>query len=228
MNAKTWRKTWTAVVALAAAALLGGKAQAAGVGNPSYLDINVVISASLSVAINNNNSSTQTVTWSAASPIMASPSSATVKNDSGGYTERWALSTNAASSNTATSTAGAWSLVSSSVSIPADSYSLQAVFGSSNTTGAGCPTGSDVGWNASTAALLTSSLQTYGSGGSTDLFVGTSLNNNGSASFDTATPNPGDMYANSVRALCWRIVGPNTTTTLNGQTIQVIVTAQNP
>ena len=47
MNAKTWRKTWTAVVALAAAALLGGKAQAAGVGNPSYLDINVVISASL-------------------------------------------------------------------------------------------------------------------------------------------------------------------------------------
>ena len=123
-----------------------GLVMGAGVGSssaasPGYLNVDVAITASLSVRVNAAVSSTQTVVWNVAVPNdrLVSPSSATVLNDAGGSTEKWALSTNASSINTA-GNAGTWSLGLSTAILPgADQFALQAVFGSSRTAAGGCP-----------------------------------------------------------------------------------------
>ena len=114
----------------------------------------------------------------------------------------------------------------SSTSVGADSFSLQAVFGSSNTAAAGCPVAASADWNQSFAPLLTAAPVTYTS----TVFADSSLTNNG------GTPNPdvtagaanGRMFAGDKRALCWRIITPSSTATTDTQNIQVVVTAQNP
>ncbi|MBI3554626.1 MAG: hypothetical protein HY077_19200, partial [Elusimicrobia bacterium] len=67
MNSK--KTVWAALGLLSLALGLGvGKAQAAA-GNPSYLNIDVNVTASLSVAVNGVNSSTYgVVTWNTSSP----------------------------------------------------------------------------------------------------------------------------------------------------------------
>ena len=209
---------------LAALGWLGvGEAFAA---NPAYLNINVAVNANLSVSVNGVASSTDTgTTWNTATPNdkFASASSATVRNDSGGQTEKFALSSNGNSIDTGGGSPGVWTLGASSTTVGADEFSLQAVFGSSNTALAGCPAATSGDWNQAFAPLLTSSPVTYTS----TTFADSNLNNLG------GTPNPdvtanSRMFAGSRRALCWRIVTPNSTSTANTQNIQVIVTAQNP
>src|SRR5882672_10861842 len=140
-----WLWRTLSVVALGLAA---GRAEAA---NPAYLNIDVAILANLSVAVNGVTSSTDTsTTWNTATPnaLLAATSSATVTNDSGGQTEKWALSTNASSIDTGGGSPGNWALTASSTSVGADQFTVQAVFGSSNTVGSGCPSGSAGSWNA--------------------------------------------------------------------------------
>ena len=221
------KKTMTWAALSAAVAWLGvGEALAA---NPAYLNINVAVNANLSVAVNGVASSTDTgTTWNTATPnqAFASASSATVTNDSGGQTEKLALSTNGNSIDTGGGSPGQWALAGSSTSVGADAFSLQAVFGSSNTAAAGCPSAASGDWNQTFSPLLTSSPVTYTS----TVFADASLSNGG------GTPNPdvtggganGRMFAGSRRALCWRVITPNSTSTADTQNIQVIVTAQNP
>jgi hypothetical protein len=211
------------------AALFGwlgvGTAKAA---NPAYLNIDVAILANLSVAVNGAASSTHTVTWNTATPNahLVSAASATVTNDSGGQTEKFALSTNGNSINTL-GNADVWTLDTTTATLPgADQVAVQAVFGSSNTAAAGCPIAASSDWDQSFAPPLTTSPVTYTSA----VFADTSLSAGG------GTPNPdvtagganGRMFAGSFRALCWRVITPQSTATVDTQNVQVIVTAQNP
>jgi hypothetical protein len=133
------------------------------------------------------------------------------------------LSTNAGSIDTGGGSAGSWSLSASSTSVGADSFAVQAVFGSSNTAAGGCPAIGSGDWNQAASPLLTAAPVTYTSA----VFADASLTNGG------GTPNPdvagnGRMFANNKRALCWRIVTPSSTSTTDTQNVQVVVTAQVP
>jgi hypothetical protein len=199
-------------------ALCAGSVRAAGVGNPSYLNIDVTIAASLSVSVVGQKTSSQTVTWTG-QPLLAAASTATVKNDTGLLSEKWQLSTTANSLDAATGAAG-WSIASSSSSLAADQVALQAVFGSSMTALGGCPaTGASVWDDLAAAPVLTNALpQTY-----TDVrYADAALNNDGDYQPDAAI---GTMFAASERALCWRLAMPPSTSLTASQIVPVIVTA---
>ena len=224
MNAKTKTGRWTWLVMGLAAALGATQAQAA---TSAALNIDVQVTANLSVNVNGYASSTDTlVSWNTASPNakLVAASSSTVTNDSGAQTEKWALSTNATSIDQGSQ--GAWSLSSSSSSVGADSFALQAVFGSSNTAAGGCPNGASSDWDSGFAPPLTASPATY-----THLaFADSSLSSAGGLfNPDTASGGgDGRMQAADKRALCWRIVTPASSSSVDTQNVQVVVTAQNP
>src|SRR5438270_8952014 len=138
--------------------LILGAAAPSFAGNEAHLDLDVTIAGSLSVSVSAANSSTQTLAWNSsnANEELVAAASATVTNDSGGLTERWALSTNAQSINTA-GNAPSWTLVTStSPALPgADQFALQAVFGSSNTAAGACPGVGAADWNDGSAKPLT-------------------------------------------------------------------------
>jgi hypothetical protein len=191
----------------------------------AFLNIDVAVTANLSVSVNGVASSTDTsvAAWNTAIPnAKIVGSSATVLNDSGGQTEKWALSMDATSLDT-TGGGLTWSRSASSSSVGADAFALQAVFGSSNTAGAGCPIATASDWNNGYAAVLQTTPQTYMS----NLYADPNLVNAGGSYQPDVTAN-GRMYAGSKRALCWRIITPNSTSVLNAQNVQIIVTAQNP
>ena len=205
--------------------LLGLAASArAAATNPARLNINITITQNLSVTVNGADTSTHTVAWNAANANdrLVSVASSTVLNDSGAQTERWQLSTNATSINTANNPE-TWAVSSDSSTVGADAFALQAVFGSSNTAAGGCPAFNAADWDQASAQELTATPATYTS----SVFADASLNNLG------GTPNPdvagnGRMFAGSRRALCWRVITPATTSTSDTQNIQVTVTAIAP
>jgi hypothetical protein len=228
----TTQKKWMGRTAALAAVLTGAGLQAAKAANPAKLDIEVLVTSNLSVSVDGVAESTVTVTWDAANPsadLVNNTSSATVKNDSGAQTEKWQLSTLASSIDQGTN--GSWSLATSTApSLPgADQFALQAVFGSTSTTASGCPAGSAADWNAGYAAPLTTTVQTYTS----TLFADPTLDVSGASSNPdnpaiTSTGNNGDMLAGDSRALCWRIIAPSSISTVDDQTVQLVVTAANP
>ena len=122
----TKMKVLGAALLTAAAVMLGGKARAAGVGSPSYLNIDVSITNNLSVSVSAGHSSTMTVTWTGTPTILAG-STATVTNDSGYISERWELSSTASSWDSVTGNAG-WTIAST---VGTDQVKVQAVFGAS-------------------------------------------------------------------------------------------------
>jgi hypothetical protein len=219
MNTRT--KTWLA--ALGAVAMLGTQARAA-VGNPSRLNIDVAVTASLSVSVNGVQSSTYVgVNWNTnnANQELVALASTTVTNDSN-VVEKWNLSTNAQSINTL-GNPEQWTLASStSPALPGvDGFALQAVFGSSNTVAGGCPGVGASSWqNGTVAPLLTSALQQYTA---TRFADGTLTNAGGLSTPDVSAS--GNMVAATKRVLCWRIVTPSATTTTDTQNVQLIVTA---
>jgi hypothetical protein len=224
MNAK--KTTWAALGLLAGLTLWTGEAKAA---NPAYLNINVQVTANLSVAVNGGATSTMTVAWNTATGnallTPVSLASATVRNDSGGQTEKWALSTHANSLDT-TGGSETWALETSSTAVGADEFTVQAVFGSSRTADTGCLAGAHADWNNSTAApILTNTPTQY----SATVFAAPGLQTDGTHQPDlTGGAANGRMFANSQRALCWRVVSPLTTNTVHTQNVQLVVTAQNP
>ncbi|MBI4387228.1 MAG: hypothetical protein HY551_07585 [Elusimicrobia bacterium] len=234
---RKWLARLPGLIGLAGWLAATGAREARAAQNPATLNINVTITQNLSVAVVASGvaQTTQTVNWNTGTPndrlvndgTGGRPSSMTVLNDSGGQTERWALSTNANSIN-AQGGAVSWARVGSTTSVGADQFAIQAVFGSSNTAVNGCLSSGHGDWNSGGATPLDTSLQTYGSG-SPALFVGASLTNaGGTPNPDSSSPQPGEMYANSQRVLCWRVTTPATTSTSQTQNIQLIVTAQTP
>ena len=235
-----WKKKWTHALATFALAVtagaLGLKSAFASQQTTAYLNIDVTVSAQLSVEVNSLASSTQTVAWSVTSSSMVSPSSATVTNNSTGLSERWELSTNANSLDQGSN--GSWTLQTSTTgSIGQDQFALQAVFGSTNTVGGAagsapgaCPSVSSTDWDQSFAPAITTTQQYYTSSN----FADTSLNVSGAtANPDCTAPGGscvanGDMFANDYRALCWRLLGPSAVSSQDAQVIQLIVTAALP
>ena len=217
MNAK---KTWWLGLALAMAGLTQ-KAQAAAT-TTAYLNIDVTITAQLSVKVDNVASSTYGITWNGTpNQQFASDtlSSATVTNDTGILSERWLLATNANSINVPGNAAN-WAVSASSTAIGADKFALQAVFGSSRTAAGGCLIPGAGTWNDNVAApLISATQQMYTS----TRFVGSTLTQDG------ASPAPdlagGTMYGNGKRALCWRLIMPDSTSTQDTQNVQILVTA---
>ena len=210
---------------LVAAGLVLSQAFRAMAAGSAAINVDVTILANLSVEVSGSASSTQTVAWNAATPNdkLVSAATATVRNSAGGLTEKWALSTNASSLNTAAGP-DAWALAASTSAVGADQFAAQAVFGSSNTVA--CPAGASSDWDAPFAPPLTASPATYTS----TVFADANLTNAG------GTPNPditaggadGRMHAGSRRALCWRIITPSSTSTVDTQNVQIIVTAVVP
>lgn len=223
------KRMWTAAAA-AVIALLGASRASAGVGSPSFLNIDVTITATVSVAVNGVNSSTHTaLAWNTNTANQeftagVEASSVTVTNDSN-VTEKWLLSAGPTSVNTA-GNGTSWTLATStSPSLPgADKYAVQAVFGSSNTVAGGCPGNGNAAWqNGNFAPVLTTSLQQY-----TDVFFNdTALNTGGGLSGpDTGAGATSRIKASDKRVLCWRLIMPSSTATVDPQNVQIIVTAQ--
>ena len=216
---RTTRWKWSGAALLALAALCG-RAEA-GVGSPSYLNIDVTVSASKSVSVSGAASSTDTTTSWTGTPnqAVAPTSTVTVQNDSGVLTEGWQLSTNANSLSTSAQT---WARATSTSSVGADQFAVQAVFGSSNTT-----TCASASWtDGAIAPPLTTSGVSYTSGGT---FADSALNSNGRFNPDASNNLLAYNAATGAgqRALCWRVIMPASTLAPNAavENIQVIVTA---
>ena len=204
----TWRKTALAALVVG----LFAEVAHAGVGTPSFLDIDVNITQTLSVAVNGVASSTVTVSYPNGGGAVVQTSTANVKNDTGGLTEKWALSTNANSIDTGgAGVAGSWALqsaVNSSSTLTTNQFTVQAVFGSSKTIALGCPAvaASEYG-NGTVAPFLTAGQTNY----TAAVLADPNLNNNGTPNPD-GTPNVGDITNNGQRALCFQVVTPPSTT----------------
>ncbi len=213
------------LIALAwwAAALAAASPAPARAISSATLDIEVIITANLSVEIDGLPTSTAPVHWDAANPnqALASVSSATLRNNSGAVTEAWSLSTDANTENVSTPGGSSWTIAGSTISVGPDQAAVQAVIGSSNTAAGGCPAAAATDWNASYAPPLTPALQEYSSA----LFADPNLNANGTPDPDNAA---NQIYAGHARALCWRAIMPNSTSTTDTQVIPVIVTAALP
>ena len=206
--------------ALAAFLTMGVLATGAGAANPAQVNISVTITAAMSVSVDGVATSTRPHTWSGApnDKFVNTASSITVLNDSLILTEKWALSSNATS---IPASGTGWTLGASSSAVGADTFALQAVFGSSNTADTGCLGAAAATWDDSAVApLLTTTAETYTSTkfGSAELTAG-----GGSKDPDEAS---GDMYAGDKRVLCYRTIMPASTSKTAVQNVQVVVTAQ--
>lgn len=216
------RKALLPLLLLGAAAPLFAESRAS-------LNIDVTIVGSMSVSVDASDSSTHTAVWNTATANqeLVSAASATVTNDALGVTSLWALSTNAQSINT-TGDPEQWALATTTApALPgADQFSLQAVFGSSNTAVAGCPGAGDAAWQHGSAQPLTSVPVVYTS----TVFAAPSLGAGGGTPLPdlTAPGTDGRMFAGSKRALCWRVIAPASTSTTDAQNIQITVTAVSP
>ena len=216
-----WKKTALAVtLAVSGLSLALTKARAA---NPAVLILDVTITAAKSVTVNGVYSSTDStsVTWSGvanASFTALSQSSVTVANN-GVVTEGWELSTNPYTIDTSNVSGSSWEVVASTLTLPGpDQVALQAVFGSSNTVAGGCPAVGSSDWNGSYAAPITSSVTQYTS----SVYADSNLNHLGTPDPDNGS---NQLYAASKRALCWKLIMPNSTSTQDNQNVQIIVTA---
>ena len=207
---KTQNKAkWLGAAAVALLTLAAGGAKATGVGNPSYLNIDVTINSALSVSVNTVNASSQAVTWSGAATLTQA-SSATVTNDSGFFAEQWKLSTTPTSLDATNGSAG-WTIAATP---GIEQVELQAVFGTS--AGASC-SGADYGFPNVEKPLSNTTPLTYTLNQLNDA---TGLSGTGP---DNTSTNK--MNAGSSRALCWQLSMPTSTALANAQVVPVIVTA---
>jgi hypothetical protein len=198
----------------AVVALLGLSAVSAqaGVGNPSYLNIDVTITNNLSVSVSGANKSTVTVAWTGQSTIV-SAATAAVTNDSGYLSENWELTTTLRSWDSATGALN-WTIAATPA---ADQVMLQAVMGAS--TIGNCTSGQFS--NGVIAPALTSATQTP----FTQTVLADTLIGGGgvAAKPDNSTSNR--MTAGNSRALCWQLTMPYSTSYTGTQVIPIVVTA---
>jgi hypothetical protein len=225
MNAK--KKLGAALAALLGVVVLATEARAVSTSSAT-LNIEVTVVSNLSVKVNSVVSSTDaTASWNTANAnqFFAAVATATVTNDSGAQTEKWALST--LSNSIDQGTAGSWALQTALGSVGADQFAVQAIFGSGTTPKDSCPATTADDWGYTSSPTLTASPVTYTS----TVFADSSLNNGGGSNFKpdvNSGGNDGRMFAGSSRALCWRVKMPSSTSTADQQTIMVIVSALNP
>ena len=229
MKMQTTKRRWLGAALLALMGAAAGRAEASVGSSTATLNIDVTITAVMSVNITGVIATTATANWNGVLSSVTATSSVTVTNDSSIVTERWKLSTTATSWPTGTGT-GSWTINNSSSNLPADYVSVQAVFGSSNTTINGCAATTSTGtWNlTANAPVLTTVAQQYtfaGVLGSPELVA-----SGGLYTPDVNSGPSGAMYGNGspnggVRALCWRLVMPPSTSVTGTQVVPITVTA---
>jgi hypothetical protein len=204
---------WAGAALLALMGLAAGRAQAL-TGTSSYLLINVAITKTLSVSVNNVNASTQNVTWNGQTALAAG-SIASVDNDSGFFSESWKLNTTAFSNDAGTGLTG-WAIAGAPT---LETVELQAVFVSAT---GGCPLATGTEWaNPLIAPALTSAgFQTY----SASLLADTTFGG-GAANAQPSNTGTGQMSAGGIRGLCWRLGMPTSTNLSANQIVPVVVTA---
>ena len=211
---KTKTKLKLMGTALAAVAALSGRAGAVGVGNPSYLNIDVTVTSNLSVSVSTVRVSSQAAgTWNGTpGAFMQAAATATITNDSGYISERWGLSapTNAFDSGTGNPT---WTIGGAS---GVDTVVLQATLGGAASTDAQCAASQSWNGGVIAPALTNATLTEYTS---TQL-VDTSM---AAATPDIVATNR--MNAGSSRALCWRLTMPTSTSFTGIEVVPMIVTA---
>ena len=199
---------------LIAAALWTGRAEAAPVGNPSYLNIDVTIANNLSVSVSNVRTSSMTQAFTSAGASVQAASTATVTNDTGYLAERWELSAPLNAFDSPTGAAG-WTI---GTTAGVDTVKLQAVFGAAGTANAAC-SGATFG-SSTIAPALTSATQTpY----TTSILADSALGGYPAAQPDSTTSLK--MNAGSSRALCWQLTFPTSTSFTGIQVVPIIVTA---
>jgi hypothetical protein len=210
VKTKTQAK-WLGAAVVALLGLAAGRAEA-GAGNASYLNIDVTITQTLSVAVNTVNTSTMSQTWSGGATITSVlGATATVTNDSGFFAEQWKLSTFATSFDQTTGAAG-WAIGT----LPGvEQIEVQAVFGDSG----GATPCTSAHWNFPTfeKALSNTTPLTYTV---TQLSDFTGLGGPGP---DNTANNK--MSAGSHRSLCWQLSMPTSTALVHPQVVPIIVTA---
>ena len=221
------KRRWGIRALAPALALLGlciGRAQATG--SPlAALNIDVTISASVSVQVDGAASSSYTTSaWSSPNHrIQPAILVAQVTNNSSGLSEQWWLSTNPTSINTV-GNPRTWSLVVSTniADVGADSFAVQAVFISSASSS--CPFIGAAVWNSTTTAPALSTVPAlYTSTRFADSEYGGNYapetkSNSTVWAYNSAT-------GNGLRGICWFVTGPASSVTPDRQNIQVIVTA---
>ena len=205
--------TWLGVVALVG--LAAARAQAVGVGTPSYLNIDVTITNNLSVSVIGVHSATQTATWAGEAALTAD-STATVTNDSGYVSERWELTTTANSWDSTSGAAG-WAIGTSAAS---DQVKLQAVFGASGIAANSC-SGSSLFGDNNVAPALTNGVQTA----YTQSVLADSIVGSGSLAARPDNASNNRMLAGRERALCWKLTMPTSTSFTGHQIVPIVVTA---
>jgi hypothetical protein len=205
---------WLGAIAVLTSALCAGKAEAAGVGNPSYLNIDVTIANTLSVSVSGVRVSSMTQAFTSAGASVQAASTATVTNDTGYLAERWELSAPANSFDSPTGAAG-WAI---GTTAGTDIVKVQAVFGAAGTANGAC-SGATFG-SAVIAPALTSATQTpY----TTAILADSALGGYPAAQPDSLTTLK--MDAGSSRALCWQLTFPTSTSFTGIQVVPIIVTA---
>ena len=235
MNGKKTKAWWLGAALLLGALGLAGKASALPPETSAYLNIEITISATLSVTVDNVASSSYTTNWTGTpNQALASVSTATVTNNSTALSEGWALSTWATSLDiSGGGTQETWANASSTASVGTNAFGVQAVFGSSATASGGCPGASTTTyteWNSGTIAPpLTTSAALYTAATFAD-GANASMNKDQSGVSNAVNAEPDDtvkdlLFATSKRALCWRAVMPKSTYTTHTQEIQIVVTA---
>ena len=211
---KTRKKTLLGAALLIGAALWSGRAEAAPVGNPSYLNIDVTIANNLSVSVSNVRTSSVTQAFTGPGAAVQAASTATITNDSGYIAERWELSAPATTFDSPTGSAG-WAI--GTVAGP-DQVKVQAVFGAAGTANNAC-SGASFG-SSTIAPALTSATQTpY----TTTVLADSALGGYPAAQPDSTTSLK--MNAGSSRALCWQLTLPTSTSFTGDQVVPIIVTA---
>ncbi len=217
-------------VALALAGLCATWAHAVVVAYTptAALNIDVTISGSISVQVDGAASSSYTAAgWSPNNRVLVSSARATVINNSGGLSEQWWLATDSTSINTA-GNPQTWSLVASTniADVNDSAFALQAVFITSASFS--CLTKTSERWSdPSVSPPLTPVPAQYTATRFANPVYDPAYG--GMSQPDSVSNNTVWAYNSAIgygrRILCWRILGPSSTTTPDTQNVQIIVTA---
>ena len=189
--------------------LAAGRAEAL-TGTSSYLNIDVTIVQTLSVAVNTVNTSSMSVTWNGTATVTP-VSTTTVTNDSGYFAEQWKLGTYATSLDVTNGLAG-WT-ISNTPGI--DQVELQATFSKSAAAAGDCATMFVTNPSAGYQPALAVAPVNYTAAVLNDVTNGGIGPDNGS----------NQLNAGSHRALCWRLTMPKSTSLTHQQMVPIIVTA---
>jgi hypothetical protein len=218
---------------LAALALsaIGGPGQA-WAATPAFQDLTVTFGGSLDVKIDGAFNNTYALGTAGSSQILATASTATITNASGGLTEQWSLSVSTVAGGgdwavtTSTGNSGANATTCTGNCPGLDQFALQAVFVSSLSVAAACPNNSSK-WDTvvSTVGVASAAYRSYRYGDPAlfPLVTGPS----GLPDVASGTKD-GNMYgfANSGRrGLCTRLIMPSGSSSPTQQTIRLTITA---